>query len=107
MYNVNKGKNTLEESEILEPIHYCLRELLERQKNGKPESGFTDHDVVAITLLYSIIMGDRLVEQLKEEKVGLEIAQDLSDYFAVAIQQTTLGMSKVNVRDYYKEKGTK
>lgn len=105
MYNVNKGKNTLEESEILESVHYSLREILERQRVGKPYTGYTDHDVIAITLLYSIVMGDRMVEQLKDEKVGLEVAQNLSDYFASVIQATTLGMSRVNVKDYYKEKG--
>lgn len=105
MYNVNKGGNTLEESEILEPIHTCLRELLEYQRAGKSITDFTDHDVIAVTLLYSIIMGDRLVNYLKDEKIGLGAAQTLSEYFANQIQGTTFGMSQVNVKDYYKEKG--
>lgn len=105
MYNVNKGENTLEESEILEPVHTALREILERQRVGKPVAGFTDHDVIAITLLYSMINGDRLVEYLKTEKIGLEAASHISEYFARQIQETTMGMTQVNVKDYYKQKG--
>ncbi len=105
MYNVNKGQNTSEESEILEPVHTALREILERQKIGKPITGFTDHDVIAITLLYSMINGDRLVEYLKEEKIGLSAAQLLSDHFANVIQETTQTMTQVNVKDYYKNRG--
>lgn len=105
MYNVNKGQNTSEESEILEPVHTCLREILERQKIGKPITGFTDHDVIAITLLYSMINGDRLVEYLKQEKIGLEAAQLLSEHFANQVVLTTEAMSQVNVKDYYKTRG--
>lgn len=105
MYNLNKGENTLEESEILEPVHTALREILERQRVNKPYTGYTDHDVIAITLLYSMVMGDRLVEFLKSEKIGLEAAQVLSDHFAQVIQQTTEAMSQVNVKDYYKQRG--
>lgn len=105
MYNVNKGQNTTEESEILEPVHTCLREILEHQQKGKPITGFTDHDVIAITLLYSMINGDRLVEYLKEEKIGLSAAQHLSDHFANVIQENTLAMTQVNVKDYYKNRG--
>jgi hypothetical protein len=105
VYNVNKGENTLEESEILEPVHTALREILERQRLNKPVSGFTDHDVIAITLLYSMIMGDRLVDFLKEEKIGLSAAQLQSEYFAQVIQLTTQAMTQVNVKDYYKKKG--
>lgn len=106
MYNVNKGKNTLEESEILEPIHNTLRELLELEAKGKGWSAkYTDHDVIAITLLYSMVLGNRLVHQLKEEKAGLELAQSLSNHFAATIQEVSLGMSKVNVKDYYKQRG--
>lgn len=108
MYNVNKGKNTLEESEVLEPVHNALRELLERERVGKPWSEkFTNHDVIAITLLYSLVMGNRMVHQLKEEKVGLDFSQNMSNYFAQVVQNTTLGMSGIDVKNYYKTIGGK
>jgi hypothetical protein len=106
-YNVDKGKNTLKESEILEPVHACLRELIERERLGKPFGTFSDDDVVAVTLLYSMVMGNRLLERLKAETVGINFSQEISNYFSIMLQDMTLGMSKVNVTQYYKGKEQK
>lgn len=107
-YNVGNGGNTLEESEVLEPVHSCLRELLERERQGKAwNQKFTDHDVIAITLLYSMIMGNRLYHYLSEEKASITIAASLSQHYTAAIQETTFSMSRVNVAEYYKERDSK
>lgn len=106
LYNVNKGENTFEESEILEPIHSCLRELLELEHIGKGyKARFTDHDIIAITLLYSIITGNRLVHRLVEEKVGITLSNELANHFGNIITQVTKGMTNVDMIEYYKKKG--
>jgi len=106
MYNVNKGKNTIEESEILEPLHKCLRELLSLDKSrasGKIE--FTDHDIIAITLMYSHILGNRLIYNLKDEKVSIGLSQHLASSFGEAIQVLTKQMTAIDINVVYKDKG--
>lgn len=98
----------MEHSEILEPIHACLRELLEKEKNNSsPDIKYTDTDVVAVTLLYSLVLGNRLYHSFREEKVGIAHAQHVSEYFSQLIQQTTHGMSQVSVKGFYNAKGKK
>lgn len=103
MYNVAKSGNTPNESEILEPLHACLRELLEYQRQGKDGSIiYTDDDVIAITLLYSTILGSRLANILASEKVGITLAVEMSRHYAALVNETTQGMSRVNTSAYYK-----
>lgn len=107
MYNVNKGENTSEESEILEPLHKCLRELLSLEQSGTGKGGmeYTDHDIVAATLLYSHIMGNRLIVNLKEEKASIGLAQHLAGTYGEAIQVLTKQMTAVDINVIYKGKG--
>lgn len=105
MYNISKGGNTLKESEILEPLHTCLRELIDRDLNRKGDLiKYTDDDVVAATLLYSHILGNRLVHTLTDERVSIGMAQELARNYSNEIQNVTTSMSRVDVSNYYKEK---
>lgn len=107
-YNTNKGENTFGESEILEPLHTCLRELLERDRTGSSlDIKYTDDDVVAATLMYAHILGNRLIHNLTEEKAGIALAQELTKHYSVLINEVTLGMSKVDTSVYYKGRGNK
>lgn len=101
-YNGNDNSGGLGISEILEPVHSTLRELLAVESNGGYQGKYTDDDVVAVTLLYSLVMGNRLLRQLSEEKVGIVMSHDISNHFTKSIQLITLGMSKVDMSSYYK-----
>jgi hypothetical protein len=105
MYNINKGANTLEESEFLEPLHTCLRELLELEKQGKSLNyRWTDHDVIAATLLYATILSNALVHNLKDSNASINMAADLSQHYSALIKEVTLGMSGIDVSNYFKER---
>jgi hypothetical protein len=108
-YNIDKGGNTSEESEILEPIHACLRELLERDRLGKGHlMEYTDHDVVAATLVFSHILGNRLAHKLTRENVNLDYSKELATGFGISIINLAKMMSGVDVATLYKgneEKG--
>lgn len=108
MYNVSNGEKPLGKSEILEPLHSCLRELLEYEKKGKlPVYKYSDEDVICITLLYSLIMGNRLMNILTEEKASVQLAQDIGNSYGTMLRQLTLGMSRVNTTAYFKSGGNK
>ena len=105
MYNVSKGGNTLEESEILEPLHACLRELLERERLGKSHlMEYSDDDVIATALLFSHIMGNRLVHNLTDENVSIGMSQKLAVEYGAQIQLLTLSMSGVDLSNAFKDK---
>jgi hypothetical protein len=104
MYNVSKGGNTLEESEILEPIHTCLRELLEVDKQGKGHLiQYTDHDIVAITVLFSNILGNRLIHKMTDEKVSLGFSQATAKSYGRMIQELALAMTGVDLIEHFKD----
>lgn len=106
MYNINKGGNTFNESEILEPIHTCLRELLDIEKQNRGSSiQYTDDDVIAVTLLYSQILGSRFIEILDDEKVGVGFAKEVAESYGAMIRELTLAMSRVDTTVYYKPRG--
>lgn len=105
MYNVNKGKNTFEESEILEPLHTCLRELLELEKQGRGVNNeYTDHDIIAATLMYATVLGNRMYHNLKNEKASIGMASDMSQHYTALIREVTLGMSGVDTSTFFKER---
>lgn len=106
-YNVSKGKNTLEESEILEPIHNCLRELMEYDKQKKAHLlQFSDHDIVAITLLYSQVCGNRLGHNFGGENITPELMKEIANNFGRLIQDLTLAMTRVDVVGHFNEEGS-
>lgn len=94
-------------SEILEPVHTCLRELLEREKKGMSQSVvYTDDDVMAAALLFTHVTGNRLVHQLTEEKVGIGMASKLAKHYSALINEITDSMSGINPATYYKDEGS-
>lgn len=107
MYNISKGENSMEESEILEPIHTCLRELLELERKGKSQNyEFTDHDIVAATLLYSHILGNRLIHNLTDERASIGLSKHLGSTYGDAIQVLTKQMTGVDIKVMYNEKNS-
>lgn len=98
-----------EESEILEPLHNCLRELIavdEAKKNHLIE--YTDADVVAVHLMYTHIMGNRLAHRLGREGAPLETTTHLASTYAEQIRLTTKEMAKLDIAEYYRrDKETK
>lgn len=108
MYNTNKGKSTLEESEILEPLHTCLREVLELEKQGRGLNyRYTDHDILAVTLMYATVLSNRMIHNLKDEKASIGIATDMSHHYTALIREVTLGMTKIDASNYFKERDIK
>lgn len=107
MYNVNKGNNSLEESEILEPLHTCLRELLELEKQGRGLNyTYTDHDVIAATLMYVTVLSNRMLHKLKDEKVSIGMATDLAKHYNALVHEVTLGMSGIDTSTFFKERNS-
>lgn len=101
---MTKYKGTEDWSEVLEPIHHVVRELIEKESKTEGQSEpFTDSDVIAVTLLYSMVMGNRFYYELDSEKVGLGFAQKMSNHFSKTIQDTTMAMSGLDVKKYYKK----
>lgn len=100
--------NKPEISEVLEPLHHCLRELLERERKGISQSiVYTDDDVMAATLMYSHILGNRLVSKLTEEKVSLGMSSNTGRHFSTLINEVTLGMSNIDPSRYYQNRQVK
>jgi hypothetical protein len=103
VYNINKGGNTLNESEILEGVHACVRELLDVESKGNGDKlDYTDDDVIAVTLLYSLVMGNRLIKTLTDERVSIGMSKEIASNYAFQLRQLTLGMTRVDTSSYYK-----
>lgn len=93
-------------SEILEPVHHTVAALIDQEANGKSkQEPYTDSDVIAVALLYSIVLGNRLYYIMDDQKASLSLAKTLSEHFSVVVQETTFAMSGINMKTYYKERG--
>jgi len=103
MYNAAKGGITPDETELLEGLHSTVRECLERDRLGKTHLiEYTESDVIAVTLLYAHILGNRLIHHLTREKTGIGLANELAQHYASIINEVTLGMGRVDTSVYYK-----
>lgn len=101
-YNVSKGKNTLDESEILEPMHSCLRELVEYEMQGRGHLlEFTEHDIVAVAMLFSTVCGKKLTHDLIKSTSTPEQMKHMGNVYARLIRDITFGMTKVDVLEHY------
>lgn len=104
MYNVSKGENTLEESETLELLHKCLREAMDLEKRGLLKNVvYTDHDVAAATLMYSHVLGNRLIHTLMDERTSIRLSQHLGKTYGEAIHLLTRQMSGVDINITYNQ----
>lgn len=93
-------------SEILEPVHHAVASLIDLEANGKGmQEPYTDSDVIAVSLLYSLVLGNRLYYILDDQKASLTMAKSLSEHFSSVVQETTFAMSGINMKTYYKERG--
>lgn len=96
-------EDTFEESEILEPLHNCLRELIAMDEAKKGHLiEYTDTDVVAAHLMYMYIMGNRLAHRLGREQAPLDTTTHLASTYAEQIRLTTKQMAKLDIAEYYK-----
>lgn len=98
----NEKSYIMEVSEILEPVHATVKEILDRDSRGSADTEYTDSDVIAVALLYASVCSKRLVQTLKDEKVSLGYSQQIATNYGNMIQEITLGMTGVDVGNYYK-----
>lgn len=97
--------NTLEISEILEPLHNCLRECIERDDDAKGHLMiYTDADVVAATLMFSHVLGNRMAHKLTNMKSDQASIKKMAQDSGERIRLITKHMSGVNLAEYYKRK---
>jgi len=97
-------EDKFEESEILEPLHNCLRELLARDEAKKGHlMEYTDADVIAAHLMYTHIMGNRFAHRSGRDKIPLETTTFLAQNYAAQIRLTTKQMSSLDIAEYYKK----
>ena len=92
----------MNKSEILEPLHTCLKEILDKEKQGGVSIVYTDADVVAATLMYSQVLSNRLIHTLKEEHASIGLAQHLAETYGEAIHTMTKQMTMVDINVIYK-----
>ena len=92
-----------EESEILEPLHNCLRELLARDEAKKNHLiEYTDADVIAAHLMYTHIMANRFAHRSGRERLPMETVQFIAQNYAAQIRLTTKQMANLDIAEYYK-----
>lgn len=96
-------EDRFEESEILEPLHHCLRELLARDEAKKSHlMEYTDADVIAVHLMYTHIMGNRFAHRSGRNRIPIETTTFLAQNFAAQIRLTTKQMAALDIAEYYK-----
>lgn len=100
---MDSTEDRFEESEILEPLHTCLRELLARDEAKKTHLiEYTDADVIAAHLMYTHIMGNRLAHRFGREKVPINTTTFIAKTYAEQIRLTTKQMAQLDIAEYYK-----
>lgn len=105
-YNRSKGREPLDISEILEPLHACLGELLESDRQGKSHLiEYTNKDIVAATLIYAHVLGNRLTHNMMREKASLELSQHLASTYGNMIHNLTKSMAGVEISVIHNGKG--
>lgn len=99
---MNTKGNMLEKSEILEPLHTCLKEVLDKEKAGGLNIEYTDEDVIAATLMFSHVLGNRMIHLYTDERASIGLSQHLAATFGEQIQIITKQMTKVDISLIYK-----
>lgn len=87
-------------TEMLEPVHNIVRELLEIEKKGKNVPVYTDSDVIATALLFAHVMGNRLSDKLIDERVSIGMSKHLASTYGDSIALLTKQMSSVDLNSY-------
>lgn len=84
-------------SEILEPVHSCLAELILREQQAKSQNmRYTDADVQAATLLYAHVLSNRYIHYLTEQNAPLTVAENTTLSYLTVIKEITMSMSQVD-----------
>ena len=105
-YNRSKGREPLDISEVLEPLHACLRELLESDRQGKSHLiEYTDKDIAAATLIYAHVLGNRLAHNMMREKVSQGMSQHLATSYGGMIHSLTKSMAGIDINVIFNGKG--
>lgn len=95
--------NKFEESEILEPLHNLLRELLAQDDARKSHLiEYTDTDVIAAHLTYGHILGNRLAHRLGQQGVSAEMATSMARDYARFMTLLTKLMADLDIAEYYR-----
>lgn len=103
MYNIKRDGATLNESEILGPLHYCVRECLDNDINSKSHHiEYTDHDVVAATLMLVHICTNRLIHDMERNQVPLRFAAKTAGNYADLLYRQVRSMTGIDVRKHFK-----
>lgn len=88
----------MDQSEILEPLHNCLREVLELDTKGKgAEIVYTDNDVLAAALMFGHVLGNRLMHKLTDEKASIGLSRHLATTYGESIAVIAKQMSGVDI----------
>lgn len=96
-YNRNKD-NDSKITEMLEPIYSCLDELQQRESNGNIGNiRFTDKDIIAVSLTFCSILGNRFAYKLIDEGATAKIAESSSIHYGRLIREIVIGMSDVEL----------
>lgn len=91
-----------EKSEILEPVHAVVRELIERDRRGvSHHNEFTDSDIVGVTLLYAHVTTNRLIHTMTEEKVSIGFSKSTALGYGELIKTITQNMTNVDMDNHY------
>lgn len=85
-------------TEALEPVHRLVSEILERESRGQKTTGYTNMDVSGVALLYTHVLGSRLVEKLDDQRASIGLAQSISDNFQENIISLTKFASDVDLK---------
>jgi hypothetical protein len=94
----------LEQSEILEPLHTCLREVLQLDKDGKSSQiEYTDDDVLAASLMLAHVLGNRLMHRLVEERASIGLSRHLATTYGESIAVIAKQMSGVDINVMHKD----
>lgn len=106
VYNRSSNEDGLGISEILEPLHTTLTELIDKDRQGKSHLiEYTDRDIVAAALLFAHITGNRLIHNLTKQEASIPLTQHLASTYGGMIREITKAMTGIDVDVFNNGKG--
>lgn len=85
------------QTEKLESIYRLADEIMRDDAAGKMPLQYTRDDVIAVTVVFSHIMGARFVQYLEEEKVGIGASRKLTQSLGAKISDTVKYATDIDV----------
>jgi len=86
------------QTEKLEPIHRLAEEIMRDDAAGKLPLHYTHDDIIAVTVVFSHIMGARFVQYLEKEKIGLGASRKLTQGLGAKISDTVMYATDVDIK---------